>query len=104
MYNTEEDYPFAIKPNRSILGSNVEIEPGRGYQIGFVQHDTLRDLLGFKPSVLHEKYNLSPNPVDILLIDDIFVETEFSQGIIFQSRLAGLFHTISWGYECSPGY
>ena len=38
---------------------------GRGWQRSFVQDDNLRDLLGFKPTVIHKEYNLSPNPVII---------------------------------------
>ena len=38
---TEGDYPFTIKPNFSTLGSIIEIEPARIWQISFVEDDTL---------------------------------------------------------------
>ena len=58
-YITEEDYRFTIKPNFSILWFILKIEPSRGKQIRFVQDDTLRNLLGFKPTVTHGEYNLT---------------------------------------------
>ena len=79
---TEEDYPFTIKPAFSRLGSIVEIALGRKRQIRFVRNGTLRDLIGFEPSVLHEKYKLSDKPVDKLSFDKIFLETVIAQGMI----------------------
>ena len=40
-YITEEDYPTTIKPNFSVLGSIIEIEPCGEWRISFVQDDTL---------------------------------------------------------------
>ena len=50
---TEHDYPFKIKPNFSTLDSITEFEHGRGRKIYFVQGDSLRQLSGFKPKVIH---------------------------------------------------
>ena len=58
-YITKEDNPFTIKPSFSTLVSIIEIEQGKGWRIGFVQDDSLRDLLVFKPRVIHDEYNIS---------------------------------------------
>ena len=51
---TVGDYPLTNKPTISMLASIIEIETGRGWQISFVQDDTLRDLLGYEPFVINE--------------------------------------------------
>ena len=71
-------------------------------QISFVQDDTLRDLLGFKPKVIHEKYTLSDHPVDILSFDKIFRECDVAQGKIFKGRISGSIH--NWTKNVDPGY
>ena len=68
---TEANYPFTIKPNFSNLGSIIEISP-QGPIISFLFDDSMRDLLGFKPKIIHEEYSLSGYPVDILSFDNIF--------------------------------
>ena len=90
-YFTEEDHPFTMKSNFSTLGRSIEIESGRGWKISFV-HDTIRDLLGSNPGVLHDEFNLSDYPVDILSFDNIFVGTDNSQGMIFKGERSGLMH------------
>ena len=65
VYITEEDYPFTIKPDFSTLGSIIEIESRRGWQISFVQDYSLRDLLGFKSKVTRDEYNKSDYLVDL---------------------------------------
>ena len=62
---SENEYPFAIKPNFSTLGSIIEISP-QGPIISFIFDDSIRDLLRFNAKRLYEEHNLSPNPVDIL--------------------------------------
>ena len=101
-YITEEDYPFAIKPNFSTMKSNIEIEPGRGWQISFVQDDTLRDRLGFEPKMKHDDYNLSDYPVDILHFDKIFLETDVAQGLISKGTKSGINHNFMM--DVDPGY
>ena len=59
-YFTETTYPFTIKPNFSTLESNIEISsPNTDSQIASTPDDSIRDLLGFKPKLLHEEYILS---------------------------------------------
>ena len=88
---TEVNYPFKIKPNFSTLGSIIEISP-QGQIISFMFADGIRDLLGFHAITLYEGYNLSPNRVDILSSDNIFIHTNLAQGMIFKSKRSGIIH------------
>ena len=100
-YYTIESYPFTIKPNFSTLGSIVEIKP-QGPIIGFVFDDSIGNLLGFDETILYEEYNLSPNPVDILSFDNIFIETDIAQGMIFKGKRTGIIHNFTM--DVDPGY
>ena len=100
-YYTIESYPITIKPNFSTLGSIVEIKP-QGAIIGFVFDDSIGSLLGFDETILYEEYNLSPNPVDILSFDNIFLETDIAQGMIFKGRRSGIIHNFTM--DVDPGY
>ena len=51
--------------------------------ISFLSNDSIRDLLGFNATTLYEEYNVLPYPVDILSFDNIFLETDIAQGMIF---------------------
>ena len=64
--------------------------------------DNKRDLLGFKPKVIHEVYNLSDFPVEILSVDKIFRECDIAQGIIFRGKLSNNIHDFTIDVE--PGY
>ena len=86
---TEVDYPFTIKANFPTLGSIIEIS-SQGPIITFVPEDSIRDLLGLKKTTIYEEYNLSPNPVDILSFDNIFLECDIAQGMIFRGKRSGL--------------
>ena len=86
---TEDDYPFLIKPNFNTLGSIVETFPS-GPLISFIPNDSLRDLLGFNSTTLYEEYNQSPKAVDIISFNNIFIETDIAQGMIFQGRRSGI--------------
>ena len=98
-YN-ENDYPFKIKPNFSTLGSIIEItQPGI---IAFIFGDSIGNLLGFDETLLYEEYNLSPNPVDILSFDNIFIETDIAQGMIFKGKRTGIIHNFTM--DVDPGY
>ena len=78
---TEANYPFTIKPNFSTLGSIIKISP-QGPLISFMFDDSIRDLLGFNARTLYEEYSSSPNPVDILSFDNIFLECDFARTMI----------------------
>ena len=98
---TQEDYPFTIKPNFSTLGSIIEIQL-QGPIISFVFEDSIRNLLGFNEIILDREYNLSPNPVDIISFDNIFIETDIAQGLIFRGKRSGIKHIFTM--DISPGY
>ena len=75
---TEANYPFNIKPNFPTLGSIIEI-PTQGPVITFAPDESIGDLLGFNKTTIFEEYNLSPNPVDILSFDNVFIETDIAK-------------------------
>ena len=98
---TEAIYPFKIKPNFSTLGSIIRISP-QGPIIGFRFDDSIRDLLGFNARTLYEEYNLSPNPVDIKSINNIFIETDIAKGMIFEGKRSCII--MNFTMSVSPGY
>ena len=98
---TEANYPFAIKANSSTLGSIIEIST-QGPLITFVPDDSIRDLLGFNKTTLYEEYNLSQNSVDILSFDNIFIECNIVQGLIFKGNRSGIIHNFTM--DVDPGY
>ena len=98
---TETNYAFRIKPNFSTLGSIVEIlTPGP--QISFVFDVSFGILLGFKEILVWGKYNLSDNPVDILSFDNVFIECNIAQGMIFKRKRSGIIHNFTM--DVDPGY
>ena len=98
---TEANYPFNIKPNFSTLGSIIEIST-QGPVITFTPEDSVGDLLGFNKTTIYEEYNLSPNPVDILSFDNIFIDTNIAQGLIFKGKRTGIIHNFTM--DVDPGY
>ena len=87
--------------NFSTLGSFIEIST-QGPLITFVPDDSIRDLLGFITTTIFEKYKLSPKPVDILSFDNIFIEGNITQGMIFKGKRSGINHYFTMGVD--PGY
>ena len=100
-YFTEATYPFVIKPNFSTLGSIVEITNEES-AISFKPSDSIGSLLGFNKKSIYEEYNLSENPVDIPSFDNIFLETDIAQGMIFRGRRSGIIHNFTM--DVDPGY
>ena len=100
-YYTETNYPFNIKPNFSTLGSIIEIST-QGPVITFIPDDSIGDLLGFNKTTIIEEYNLSPHPVDILSFDNIFLECNIAQGMIFKGKRSGIIHNFTM--DVDPGY
>ena len=98
---TEANYPFNIKANFSTLGSIIEIST-QGPVITFTPDDSIGDLLGFNKTTIFEEYNLSPNPVDILSFDNIFIDTDIAQGLIFKGKRTGIIHNFTM--DVDPGY
>ena len=64
--------------------------------------DSMKDLLGFHAITLSDEYNLSTNPVDVLPFDNIFLECDIAQGMIFKGRKSIIFH--DWTMTVNPGY
>ena len=91
---TEANYPFTIKPNFSTLGSIIQI-PKEESAISFKASDSIGSLLGFNKKTIYDEYNLSDNPVDILSFDNIFIETNIAQGMIFKGRRTGINHNFT---------
>ena len=98
---TEANYPFNIKPNFSTLGSIIEIST-QGPVITFVPDDSIGGLLGFNKTTISEEHHLSPNPVDILSFDNIFLECNIAQGMIFKGKRSGIIHIFTMNVD--PGY
>ena len=100
-YFTKDTYPFVIKPNFSTLGSIIEISNEES-AISFKAGDSIGSLLGFNKRSIYEEYNLSDNPVDIFSFDNIFIETDIAQGIIFKGRRSRTIHNFTM--DVDPGY
>ena len=98
---TETNYPFKIKPNFSTLGSIIEITDPEA-AISFRPDDSIGSLLGFNKRTIFEEYNISDNPVDILSFDNIFIETDIAQGVIFKGKRSGIIHNFTM--DVDPGY
>ena len=98
---TEANYPFTIKPNFSTLGSIIEISP-QGSIISFMFDDSIKDLLGFNARTIYDEYTPSDHPVDILSFDNIFLECNIAQGMIFKGKRSGIIHNFTM--DVDPGY
>ena len=98
---TAIDYPFKTKPNFSTFGSIIEIKP-QGSIISFVFDDSIRNILGFHETILYQGYKLSPNPVDIISLDNIFIETDIAREMIFERRRSGIIHNLTM--DVNPAY
>ena len=98
---TEIEYPFHIKPDFNTLDSIIEISP-QGSVISFVPNDSIGNLLGFSKTTIYEEYNISPNPVDIISFDNIFIECDIARGMIYRGKQSNIIH--NWTMTVNPGY
>ena len=98
---SEENYPFKIRPNFSTLGSIIETSNEEA-AISFKPDDSIGSLLGFNKRTIYEEYNLSDNPVDIISFDNIFIECDIAQGMIFRGRRSGII--FNFVMDVDPGY
>ena len=98
---TEIDYPFFIKPDFNTLGSIIEISP-QGSVISFAPNDSIGNLLGFSKTTIYEEYNISPNPVEIISFDNIFIECDIARGMIYHGKQSNIIH--NWTMTVNPGY
>ena len=97
---TEVNYTFKIQQIFSTLGSIKEFSQ-QGPKLSFMSDDSIRDLSGFPAITLFEGYNLSPNRVDILSFDDIFIHTNIAQRMIFKCKRSGIIHNFTM--DLNPG-
>ena len=100
-YYTEANYPFTIKPDFNTLGSIIEISP-QGPVISSTPKDSVGELLGFGKTSICEEYNISPNPVDIISFDNIFIECDIARGMIYRGKQSNIIH--NWTMTVNPGY
>ena len=100
-YYNEANYPFTIKPDFNTLGSIIEISP-QGPIISFTTNDSIGELLGFGKTTIYEEYNISPNPVDIISFDNIFIECDIARGMIYRGKQSNIIH--NWTMTVNPGY
>ena len=100
---SEANYPFKIKPNFSTLGSIIETSP-QGPIISFLFDDSIGDLLGFNARTLYEKYTPSNNPVDNLSFDNIFLQSNIAQAMIFQGKRSRIIHTFTRDVDSGYNY
>ena len=98
---TENFYRFKIKAIFSTLGSIIEITDPN-FSIDFTYDNTIRNLLGFNAFILEDEYNLCNNPVDILSFDNIFLECDIAQGMIYRGKRSGIIHNLTM--DVDPGY
>ena len=98
---TELDYPFYKKPDFNTLGSFIEISQ-QGPVITFVPNDSIGELLGINTTTIYGENNFSQNPVDVISFDNIFIETDVAQGMIFRGRRTGIIHNFTM--DVNPGY
>ena len=98
---TSDNYPFKIQPNFTTLGSIVEIS-NQESAISFRPDDSIGSLLGFIKRAIYEEYNLSDNPVDIISFDNILIECDIAQGMIFRGKRSGII--FNFVMDVDPGY
>ena len=98
---TEVEYPFHMKPDFNTLASIIEISP-QGPVVSFAPKDSIGELLGFNKTSIYEEYNISPNPVDIISFDNIFIECDIARGMIYRGKQSNIIH--NWTMTVNPGY
>ena len=94
--------PVEAYQNLSTLVSNIKGEPGRAWQISFVQYNTLWDLFGFEPTVIQDEYKLSDYLVDRFSFDNLFLECKTARRMIFKGRRSIIIHNFKM--DVHPGY
>ena len=59
-------------------------------------------MLGFNSEVTNEKYKIGPNYFSILSFDNIFLETDFANGMLLKGKRSGIIH--SFTVDVDPSY
>ena len=74
----------------------------QGPLISFASVDIIRNLLGFNETIFYKEYIPSPNPVDIISFDDVFIGCDIARGRLFKGKRTGIFHNCTM--DVDPGY
>ena len=82
------------------MGGIIDISRQEPF-ISFLHDDSIRDLLEYNASTISEEYKLSPNPVDILTFDNIFLECDIAEGKNFKGKRSGIIHKLTM--DVNPG-
>ena len=53
-------------------------------------NDSNRNRLGFNETILYKEFYQAHNPVDITSFDNVFIETDVVNGMIFNGRRTGI--------------
>jgi hypothetical protein len=78
------------------------VEISARYKVDFRPPNSIRSLLGFRNRVFHAGYNESENIVNILTVNNIFVEVDMINGNYVNGKLNPVIY--SFFSIVSPGY
>ena len=100
--NTNSAYYITISANTPTLGSIINIS-NANYTIDFTIQNSLANLLGFNASILTSGINISPNIVNIININSIYVNCDIIKGSYVNGThspvLYNFFPTVGPGYK-----
>jgi hypothetical protein len=100
--STTSSYYITILPNAPTLGSIITIT-NNGYYIDFTVPNSIATLLGFNATILSGAINISPNIVDIININSIYVNCDIIKGSYVNGSnypvLYNFFPTVGPGYK-----
>ena len=68
----------------------------------FLPDDSINDLLEFIKKTIFKECNLSSNSVDILSFDNMTLECDIAQGMIFKGKGSGIVHNFTM--DVDTGY
>ena len=68
----------------------------------FTPDDSIRDFLGLTPKVIYREYILSDFSDDNLSFENIFLEPDKAQGLLFKGKRSSIIHR--WTMTINPGY
>ena len=100
--NVNNAFYITISPNTPTLGSIINIT-NVNYTVDFTILNSLATLLGFNATVLTSGINISPNIVDIIHVNSIYVNCDIIKGSYvngsYSPVLYNFFPTVGPGYK-----
>ena len=66
--------------------------------------DNIGNLQGYIETIIHEEYNLSPNPVEILSFDNFFIHIDIARGMIIRDKRSVIFHNFTMDVDTGYKY